>query len=272
MTNLIVENDEIKKKVVSLYGHAILVIGLVIACFIIYENVYTKKEIINLFVSFLTVCFGSLLIYSVKGDKIKNTYSLGVFLTLFLFFNVQSFFEVDPSFVGITRYFAYIGLFIIFPLYLSLRATSMLFILFVMVQSFRYFLITNGKIDTVIGESSVWWYTTIFNILTIFIFTSISIISLEYQSLIRSFNKTKSELESKKELIKQQDEDLKKSIINMCTIYDEHLYDCNNFAKMARAKLKDPSYQVSEFLTDSKPILHALDNRVRGINDLSYKE
>lgn len=271
MTNLIAENDKIKKKVVSLYGHAILVIGLVIACFIIYENVYNRNEIINLFISFLIVCFGSLLIYSVKGNEIKNTYSLGVFLILFLFFNIQSFFEVDPSFVGITRYFAYIGLFIIFPLYLSLSSTSTLFFLFVTVQSYRYYLVTNGKIDTIIGDSSVWWYTSIFNILTIFIFLSISIISNEYQVLIRSFNKTKEDLESKKDLIKQQDEDIKNSILDMCTIYDEHLYECDKLAKIARSKLKDPSYEVKEFLSDSKPILHALDQRVRGINDLSYK-
>lgn len=271
MTNLIAENDKIKQKVVSLYGHAILVIGLIIAAFILFENVYNKNEVINLFISFIIIVFGSLLVLSVKGNNVRNSYSLALFLLLFLFFNVQSFLEVDPSFVGITRYFAFIGLFIIIPLYLRLRETFFLFIVFVILQSVRYYLITNGLIDVIIGDSSVWWYTTIFNILTVFIFISISIISSEYQSLIISFNKTKINLEQKKRLIKNQDKDIRKSILDMCTIYDEHLYDCSILAKEAKAKLKDPSYEVQEFLTDSKPILEALDDKVRGINDLSYK-
>jgi hypothetical protein len=122
-----------------------------------------------------------------------------------------------------------------------------------------------------INKGGVWWYTTIFSILTIFMFASISIISSEYISLVNSFNKTKEDLVSKEILIKNQDEIIKKSILDMCTIYDEHLYGCNSLVKVAKSKLKDPSYEVEEFLIDSKPILKALDDKVRGINDLSYK-
>lgn len=262
----------IKYRVVSIYAFVLFLGGLVYLLSFILESDNQTFAFLNikLIAGVLLLCCSYLLRASVNRKTANDAKAIAVFVFLFLFIMSLSFTPTDPSKVGIVRYIGLLTLITVIPLYSSWKQALGIFVLIILLQTIRIYLILAYNIDIPVAPNSNLWYTSIFSFSLFFLVWTINAIKKSYEKLIKEYEITSAKLAARKAEVDQQDQVIKHNIMTMAEIYNTDISACEKYANDAQHSLKDTSQELASFITKSSQILTKVDEHIRRINDLSY--
>lgn len=187
-------------------------------------------------------------------------------VTLIIVFYLQSYQAVESSKVGVIRYFFYLSLFLLIPLYTSTYKTVLIYSVFVVAKLARSLAIHWGYIDIPISNWSGLDYTHTYTLLALFCLFLFSTMQIEFKRLLENLSSKRKEQTDNLRELKKLEAELNHNYEKERYIFDKHYKKIEENIYLAESGL-NKNLSIKEW----SHICDEIDKEIRAVNKLIEK-
>jgi hypothetical protein len=258
------ELKSMRKSIVQVYAYSLAVFALVILLNASSSMIAVQSMTPSALIIPITLIISSLLL-QYANFKEYSKLIIGIIFFLIFFFYGQSYLTAEESRAGAIRYFVFLNLLLLIPLFFNQKVSIGIYIAFFLLQFARYLLIEHVGMQINISNWMGLQYVNTMSVLSLFCFWLFSLFHSEMAKILNRQEELRQQRYSQLRELEETKDRLNDSIVLHDRIFETHYKQIEQLIESAEGALASEKVDAQQ-VTD---VIEAIDQHLHEVNQLT---